>query len=78
MLLYRQDADYRMNPPLRSKDDIEAVIDGICDGTLSVIATDHAPHAPSEKTDFTTAPNGSIGMETSSRLELPILSVRDI
>lgn len=65
MLLYRQDADYRMNPPLRSKDDIEAVIDGICDGTLSVIATDHAPHAPSEKTDFTTAPNGSIGMETS-------------
>ena len=63
-LLKNRDADYRMNPPLRTADDVEAVIEGLCDGTLSAIATDHAPHTPGEKADFLHAPNGAIGLET--------------
>lgn len=63
--LLKKDADYRMNPPLRTEEDRLAVIEGLCDGTLDAIATDHAPHTPLEKADFEKAPNGSIGMETS-------------
>ncbi len=63
--LRRRDADFRMNPPLRTEADRLALLEGVRDGTLSVIATDHAPHAPWEKADFLTAPNGCIGMETS-------------
>lgn len=63
--LLRRDADYRMSPPLRTEQDRLAVIEGLCDGTIDAIATDHAPHTPEEKSDFLTAPNGSIGMETS-------------
>lgn len=63
--LYRRDADYRMNPPLRTQKDVEAIIEGLSDGTLDCIATDHAPHTVEEKADFYKAPNGSIGMETS-------------
>lgn len=60
-----RDADYRMNPPLRSEEDRKAVLQGVLDGTLDCIVTDHAPHAPEEKADFFKAPNGVIGMETS-------------
>ncbi|QAT50817.1 dihydroorotase [Caproiciproducens sp. NJN-50] len=63
--LLRRDADYRMNPPLRAEEDRAAVAEGLRDGTIDVIATDHAPHTPEEKTDFLTAPSGVIGMETS-------------
>lgn len=63
--LLTRDADYRMNPPLRTEADRLAIIEGLKDGTLDAIATDHAPHAPEEKADFEKAPNGSIGMETS-------------
>lgn len=63
--LRSRDADYRMNPPLRTEEDRLAVIEGLRDGTLDAISTDHAPHTPQEKADFLTAPNGSIGMETS-------------
>ncbi len=63
--LLRRDADYRMNPPLRTSKDVEAIINGLADGTLDCIATDHAPHTPEDKADFEKAPNGSIGMETS-------------
>lgn len=63
--LEKRDADYKMNPPLRTCDDIDAVIEGLRDGTLSAIATDHAPHAFEEKRDFMKAPNGVIGLETS-------------
>ena len=63
--LLKRDADFRMNPPLRTKADVEAIIEGLLDGTLDAIATDHAPHTPEEKADFEKAPNGSIGMETS-------------
>lgn len=64
-LLRAKDADYRMSPPLRTERDRQAVIEGLQDGTIDAIATDHAPHTPQEKADFTSAPNGSIGMETS-------------
>ncbi|MEE0252005.1 MAG: dihydroorotase [Acutalibacteraceae bacterium] len=63
--LLKRDADYRMNPPLRTEADRLAVIEGLKDGTLDAIATDHAPHTPTEKADFEKAPNGVIGMETS-------------
>lgn len=63
--LLNRDADYRMSPPLRTEEDRLAVIEGLCDGTIDAIATDHAPHTAEEKSDFLAAPNGSIGMETS-------------
>ncbi len=63
--LEKRDADYRMNPPLRTEKDRMAMLEGLKDGTLDAIATDHAPHTPEEKSDFLRAPNGSIGMETS-------------
>lgn len=63
--LLKRDADFRMNPPLRTEKDRLAIIQGLIDGTIDVIATDHAPHTPQEKADFEKAPNGSIGMETS-------------
>ena len=64
-VLSKRDADYRMNPPLRTEKDRLAMIEGLRDGTLDAIATDHAPHTVEEKSDFVNAPNGSIGMETS-------------
>ncbi|WMJ22413.1 dihydroorotase [Paludicola sp. MB14-C6] len=63
--LLNRDADYRMNPPLRELEDVEAIIKGIQDGTIDCIATDHAPHTKREKQDFLKAPNGVIGLETS-------------
>ena len=63
--LLRRDADYRMNPPLRTEKDRLAMIEALRDGTIDAIATDHAPHSPEEKSNFHTAPNGSIGLETS-------------
>jgi len=63
--LLSMSASYRMNPPLREKEDIEAIIEGIADGTIDAIATDHAPHAKEEKANFHKAPNGVIGLESS-------------
>ncbi len=71
--LLARDADFRMNPPLRCDEDVQAIIQGLCDGTLDVIATDHAPHTQKEKSDFEKAPNGSIGMETSLSVALTYL-----
>lgn len=60
------DTNTKMNPPLRAKKDVEAVIDGLRDGTIDVIATDHAPHTDSEKdVEFDFAPFGIIGLETA-------------
>ena len=64
-LLLKQDADYRMNPPLRTPDDVQAITEGILDGTIDCIITDHAPHTAEEKADFKKAPNGVVGLETS-------------
>lgn len=59
------DTNYKMNPPLRSKEDLEAILKGLKDGTIDSIASDHAPHSPEEKdTEFEYAPNGIIGLET--------------
>lgn len=68
-----RDADYRMNPPLRTEDDVTAITEGVCDGTIDCIVTDHAPHAPEEKADFEKAPNGVIGLETSLAATLTAL-----
>lgn len=59
------DADYRMNPPLRTEDDRRAVEEAVLDGTIDCIVTDHAPHTAEEKADFYKAPNGVVGLETS-------------
>ncbi len=63
--LLSRDADYRMNPPLRTEADRQAILEAVCDGTFDCIVTDHAPHTVEEKSDFLKAPNGVIGMETS-------------
>ncbi|APG25854.1 dihydroorotase [Syntrophotalea acetylenica] len=64
----------KMNPPLRSGDDLEAIRAGLADGTLSVIATDHAPHHLDEKNvEFNLALNGIIGLETSLPLTLRLV-----
>ena len=60
------DADWKMNPPLRGEDDLQALREGLLDGTLDVIATDHAPHSAEEKAAGTkTAPFGITGLETA-------------
>src|SRR5512142_1288740 len=60
------DTDFKMNPPLRSADDVRAVREGLADGTLDCIATDHAPHSAVEKDlEFDVAANGIIGLETA-------------
>ncbi|CAN5894184.1 dihydroorotase [soil metagenome] len=59
------DSNYKMNPPLRTQADVEAVIEGLKDGTIEVLATDHAPHAPEKKErELNLAPFGIIGLET--------------
>jgi dihydroorotase len=66
---YRTEA--KMNPPLRSEADRLAVVEGLRDGTLDVIATDHAPHHYDEKEQaFDDAPNGIVGLETAVGLVL--------
>lgn len=60
------DTNCKMHPPLRTEDDRLAMIEGLKDGTIDVICTDHAPHAVEEKDqEFIDAPNGIIGLETS-------------
>lgn len=64
-----KNADYKMNPPLRTEADRQALIEGLCDGTFDVIATDHAPHTFFDKnTTFLKAPFGIIGNETAAAL----------
>lgn len=59
-------ADYKMNPPLRSRRDMEALIEGLRNGTMDVISTDHAPHSAEEKSkSIAKAPFGITGLETS-------------
>ncbi|MBE6853070.1 MAG: dihydroorotase [Ruminococcus sp.] len=72
-MLSARDADYRMNPPLREKRDVEAIIEAVIDGTIDCIVTDHAPHTAEEKADFEKAPNGVVGLETSFAATLTYL-----
>lgn len=65
------DTNYKMNPPLRTQADVEEILQGLKDGTIDCIASDHAPHSPEEKeAEFEYAPNGIIGLETSVGLSL--------
>jgi dihydroorotase len=58
--------DFKMAPPLRSADDVKALREGLADGTIDAVATDHAPHSPVEKDlEFDAAMNGIIGLETA-------------
>lgn len=66
----KRDADYRMNPPLREEDDVLAITEAVCDGTIDCIVTDHAPHTAQDKAGFETAPNGVVGLETSLAVSL--------
>jgi len=71
------DTNAKMNPPLRAEADRAAMIEGLLDGTLDAIATDHAPHAAHEKEqEFDRAPNGITGLETSLGLALSVLHAR--
>ncbi|MBR4362018.1 MAG: dihydroorotase [Ruminococcus sp.] len=72
-LLEKRDADYRMNPPLRTEEDVKAIIEALKDGTIDCIITDHAPHSAEEKSDFLKAPNGVVGLETSLAATLTAL-----
>ncbi len=64
----------KMNPPLRTQQDVDAICEGLRDGTLDVIATDHAPHSSVEKNvEFDNAANGIIGLETSLALGLRLV-----
>jgi dihydroorotase len=71
------DTHAKMNPPLRAEADREAMVEGILDGTVDAIATDHAPHAAHEKEqEFERAPNGITGLETALGLTISVLHVR--
>lgn len=60
------DANFKMNPPLRSREDYQALIEGLLDGTIDFIATDHAPHTSEEKAEgIELAPFGIVGLETA-------------
>ncbi len=68
------DTNAKMNPPLRSDDDVAAVREGLADGTIGVIATDHAPHHRDEKNvEFNIALNGIVGLETALPLTLRLV-----
>ena len=68
------ETNFKMNPPLRSKGDVDAIIQGIADGTLTILASDHAPHAQFEKeVEFDAAPFGIVGLETELGLFLDLL-----
>ena len=59
------DSNFKMNPPLRAQEDIEAILEGIADGTLTILCSDHAPHAAYEKeVEIDHAPFGITGLET--------------
>ena len=65
------DTNTKMNPPLRSQDYIDAILEGLRDGTIDAIASDHAPHHADEKAlEFDQAPNGIVGLETSIGLAM--------
>ncbi|MGE5429440.1 MAG: dihydroorotase [Syntrophomonadaceae bacterium] len=79
------DTNTKMNPPLRTRADVEAVLEGLKDGTIDAIASDHAPHSIEEKEmEFIYAPNGIVGLETqlglalSELLHKKVLSLEEI
>jgi dihydroorotase len=70
------DSNYKLNPPLRTEDDVRAIIAGLKDGTLDVLASDHSPHAPEKKVrELDQAPFGIVGLETLLPLSITALIV---
>ncbi len=73
-LLRGYDTVYKVNPPLRTKADVEALVEGVRDGTIDAVATDHAPHPQAAKEQpLDDAPPGMVGLETALGVCLPIL-----
>ncbi|TAL71124.1 MAG: dihydroorotase [Bacteroidetes bacterium] len=73
-LIESYDTNFKMNPPLRTEKDIEALKEGLADGTIDCIASDHAPHTLYEKeVEYEKAPNGIIGLETSLGISMSYL-----
>ncbi|MBP1649590.1 MAG: pyrC [Bacteroidetes bacterium] len=73
------DTNTKMNPPLRTADDVEAIKQGLRDGTVDVIATDHAPHSFDEKqVEYQSAPFGIIGLETAVGLAVTELVCKNV
>ncbi len=69
------DPVFRVNPPLRTDEDVVAVVTGLCDGTIDAVATDHAPHAPESKdVPFDQAPAGMLGLQTALPVAWEVLS----
>lgn len=78
-LLESYDSNLRVNPPIRARKDVEAVKEGIKDGTVDVIASDHAPHSQEEKeVEFQAAPCGMVGLETTVGLVITELVEKGI
>ena len=72
--VYGYNTNAKMNPPLRTQEDVDAIVEGIADGTIDVIATDHAPHSQDEKNvEFDLAPFGIVGLETALSLSLELV-----
>lgn len=70
------ESKYKMNPPLRTREDVEALVAGVADGTIDAIASDHAPHTAEEKEqELAACPNGVVGLETTLGV---VLSLRKI
>ena len=69
------DPVFKVNPPLRTDEDVAAVVAGLCDGTIDAVATDHAPHAPESKdAPFDQAPPGMLGLQTALPIAWQVLS----
>jgi dihydroorotase len=69
------DPVFKVNPPLRTDEDVAAVVAGLCDGTIDAVATDHAPHAPESKdVPFGEAPPGMLGLQTALPVAWEVLS----
>ncbi|MDR0499490.1 MAG: dihydroorotase [Holophagales bacterium] len=75
----RFDANFKMNPPLRTQADIDAILEALADGTVDAIATDHAPHTYDDKElELANAPFGIIGLETALPLTIELLVNRNV
>jgi dihydroorotase len=71
------DPVFKVNPPLRTDEDVAAVVAGLCDRTIDAVATDHAPHAPESKdAPFEQAPPGMLGLQTALPIAWEVLSAR--
>jgi dihydroorotase len=77
--LQSYDTNFKVNPPLRSKQDVTAIKEGLADGTIDVIACDHAPHGRTDKeVEFEYAANGISGLETSLSLSLNLIGSKTL